>query len=289
MQTRSLETLVRILQVQSFSQAAVLQNMTLSALSMQMKALEADLGAELFDRSFRPPRLTPLGRRVAEQASEAIIAVHALRDLCNAGAGLSGSFQLGFIQSASARILPKFVTLARKREPQAVFRYSTNLSEALTEQVALGQLDAAIVTRVDGAAGGLHSDLIASEPMALAVPSDFAHIPPDQIVQHLPFVHFRPSTGIGKLIAASMDLGASPTHATLVLESIEACMECVKEGVGYTVLPTPDIRRYADGRVYIAQSSPAGLRRDLVMLTRDDPQAATWRPKLLALMLDAAA
>ncbi|EPX81100.1 LysR family transcriptional regulator [Litoreibacter arenae] len=287
MQTRALETLVRILQVQSFGEAAQLQNMTLSALSMQMKALEAELDAELFDRSFRPPRLTPLGRKVAEQAKGVISGVAELHELANAGAGLSGSFQLGFIQSASARILPKFVTLAAEREKRASFRYSSNLSEALTEQVALGQLDAAIVTRVEGGARGLHVDLIASEPMALAVPVALAQLDAVQLSQQVPFIHFRPSTGIGKLIAAS--LGAEvPPQNTLVLDSIEACMECVKEGVGYTVLPLPDIRRYADGRVHVVEGAMEGLTRDLVMLTRDDAQAQRWRPRLLSLVRDAA-
>ena len=53
MQTRSLVTLVRISQVQFFSKAAELEGMTLSALSMQMKALEAEFGVNLFDRSCR--------------------------------------------------------------------------------------------------------------------------------------------------------------------------------------------------------------------------------------------
>ncbi|SHF20962.1 DNA-binding transcriptional regulator, LysR family [Litoreibacter ascidiaceicola] len=287
MQTRALETLVRILQVQSFSEAAQLQNMTLSALSMQMKALEAELDAELFDRSFRPPRLTPLGRKVAEQAKGVISAVDALHDLSSAGAGLSGAFKLGFIQSASARILPKFVTLAGEREPRATFRYSSNLSEVLTEQVVQGQLDAAIVTRVEGAAQCLHADLIASEPMGLAVPMGQSHMRVEHLPQHMPFIHFRPSTGIGKLIAASLGAGVSPKN-TLVLDSIEACMECVKEGVGYTVLPLPDIRRYEDARVHVVENALEGLTRDLVMLTRDDSQAQRWRPRLLSLVRSAA-
>ena len=288
MKTRALETLVRILQVQSFSEAAQLQNMTLSALSMQMKALETELDVVLFDRNFRPPRLTPLGRQVAEQAKGVVRAVESLHDLSSAGAGLSGTFQLGFIQSASARILPRFVTLAQEQEPRATFRYSSNLSEVLTEQVVMGQLDAAIVTRVEGAGRGLHVDLIASESMALAVPVELARLDSLQLSQEVPFIHFRPSTGIGKLIAASLGAGQVAPLNTLVLDSIEACMECVKEGVGYTVLPLPDIQRYADARVHVVEGALEGLKRDLVMLTRDDTQTQRWRPKLLSLVTGAA-
>jgi DNA-binding transcriptional LysR family regulator len=284
MQTRALETLVRILQVQSFSKAAQLQHMTLPALSMQMKSLEVELGADLFDRNFRPPRLTPLGLQVAEHAREVIGGVHDLHELCSAGAAMNGTFQIGFIQSASARILPKFLTLAQTEEPQAVFRCSSNLSEVLTQKVEQGQIDAAIVTRVDDVSNGLKVGVIASEPMALAMPVETAGFSAKKRAQRLTFIHFRPSTGIGRLIAASLDAEDAPPHRTLVLDSIEACMECVKEGVGYTVLPLPDIQRYSDARVFIVERALGGLKRDLVMLTRSDPHSERWRPKLLSLI-----
>ena len=53
MNLTALKSLVRIDQVSSFSKAAELENMTLSALSMQMKTLESQLGVALFDRAFR--------------------------------------------------------------------------------------------------------------------------------------------------------------------------------------------------------------------------------------------
>ncbi|WP_298261192.1 LysR family transcriptional regulator [uncultured Litoreibacter sp.] len=287
MQARALETLLKISQVQSFSIAAELQNMTLSALSMQMKALETELGAELFDRSFRPPRLTPLGQQVADRSANIINGVHSLHDLCKSGVGMTGVFQIGFIQSASARILPNFVTQARENEPRAVFRYSSNLSEDLTQSVEQGRLDAAIVTRVEGAASGLRADLIASEPMALALPAKASRMTAKERVQALPFIQFRPSTGIGRLIAASLTEADTLPENTLVLDSIEACMECVKQGVGYTVLPLPDVHRYADARVCVEDRALGGLTRDLVMLTRKDTQSRRWQGKLLSLMLAA--
>ena len=51
MQTRHLKTLVQIARVGSFATAASQLNMTLSTLSMQMKTLEEELNASLFDRT----------------------------------------------------------------------------------------------------------------------------------------------------------------------------------------------------------------------------------------------
>ena len=72
MQTHLLKTLLKISQVQSFALAAEHLNMTLSAVSMQMKSLEEQLDASLFDRKFRPPKLTPLGLAVAEKAQAVV-------------------------------------------------------------------------------------------------------------------------------------------------------------------------------------------------------------------------
>ena len=70
MQTRSLRSLIKISQTGSFLRAAEQLHVTLSALSMQMKTLEAELGVGLFDRTVRPPRLTPMGRAVVVRAKD---------------------------------------------------------------------------------------------------------------------------------------------------------------------------------------------------------------------------
>lgn len=283
MQTRSLETLVRIAQVQSFTEAADLQNMTLSALSMQMKALEAELGVDLFDRSFRPPKLTPLGHRVAEQARTVVAQSKTLQDLCRATESLIGNFRLGFVQSASVRILPSFIQAARQNAPQANFFYSTGLSADLVERVSNSKLDAAVVTQVEDLDDDLRYDVLTSENLALAVPAQFAESDLAALARSLIFLHFMPTTGIGRLIGTQLtSLGHKPRQ-TLVLDGIEAALECVKRGIGYTILPEPDIARYQDARIVVHRSATSGLKRRLALATRRDAQTDLWRDHLVGL------
>ena len=100
MQTRSLNTLATISRVESFATAAEQLGATLSTVSMQMKALEIELNAQLFDRTFRPPKLTPLGRRIAELAEELIRLQTKLVKSCQSSNKLIGRFRLGFIPTA---------------------------------------------------------------------------------------------------------------------------------------------------------------------------------------------
>ncbi|MES0881520.1 LysR family transcriptional regulator [Roseibium sp. SCP14] len=288
MQTRALETLVRINDVQSFSKAAELQNMTLSALSMQMKALETELGADLFDRTFRPPKLTPLGRLVADRARALLREEQAIVGICGTATVLHGVFQIGFVQSASVRILPGFVRLARGHVPDAQFRFSSALSEVLENQVAAGQIDCAVITSAGQQEDSLRYDVIASEVMSIAAPSvnDGANF--DVLSEKLPFIHFRPSTGIGKLIAGFFRNLPPSNHPTLVLDSIESCMECVKAGLGYTILPRPDILRYADEHVFVTNLEKHPISRDLVLVSRRSEPNPQWVAVVYDLLLKVA-
>ncbi|MCP5074849.1 MAG: LysR family transcriptional regulator [Rhodobacteraceae bacterium] len=289
MQTRSLETLVRIHQVQSFSQAAALQNMTLSALSMQMRALETELNAALFDRAFRPPRLTPQGRRVALQAERLLEEQSKLRALCGSDEDLTGHFRLGFIQSVSVRLLPSFLMVLRGAAPNARFQFETGLSEPLSEQVETGQLDGAVITHTAGSVRQLRADVIATEAMAIAVPKVHADTPTTHLPEVLPFVQFRPSTGIGKLIAASIEDLTTKPREVLVLDGIEACVECVKAGLGYTFLPQPDLERYKNGNVCIRIDPTGQMTRELALVTRNDAISSKWRPQILQILTEVAA
>lgn len=287
MQTRSLETLVRIFEVQSFSKAAELRGMTLSALSMQMKALENELNAELFDRTFRPPKLTPLGRLVALRAQALVREEKAIVGLCDTSAPLSGSFRLGFVQSTSIRVLPNFVKLTRVHAAKAQFRFTSGLSEVLEEHVASGQLDCAVITRAGQQDPSLRYDLIATEIMSIAAPVENQGLDHTELAEKLPFIHFMPSTGIGKLIASFFEHMSPSRHPPVVLDGIESCMECVKAGLGYTILPRPDIDRYTDERVAVIELETRPISRDLVLVSRRSEPNSRWVSLLYDLLLQA--
>jgi len=276
MQTRTLETLVRINQVQSFSKAAQLQNMTLSALSMQMKALEKELNAELFDRTFRPPKLTPLGKRIAEQSGKVLKEQNTLKELCAPDGELVGSFRLGVIQSASVRLLPSFLRSIKTRAPNSSFELCSGLSEQLNEQVSLGVLDAAIVTRVQGQSSNLHFERISQEEMCFAVPAAHAKTAVDDLPNILPFIHFRATSGIGNLIARSIEAQINKPRNSIVLDSLEASVECVKAGLGYTLLPLPDILRCADESLHIHSGGARAMSREIALVTRKENSDLRW-------------
>ncbi|WP_298432253.1 LysR family transcriptional regulator [uncultured Jannaschia sp.] len=269
MRNRDLATLRMIARVGSFREAAERLNMTISAVSMQMKALEADLGGALFDRSLRPPRLTALGRSVAETAGDVLDAETRLRALARPDAPLAGRFRLGLVASAGPRLLPGFVTRARA-VPEAYWTFHTGLSETLEAEVATGALDAAVVTATGVPQGGMRHRLLAREPLATALP--------DRAAPDLPFLQFAPGTGIGRIIADERPrhpgLAARPV---LVLDHVATILALLDAGHGATMLPAPDFGRRAH--------TPLDRTRDLVLVTRAGTMLDAEVERLAALLV----
>lgn len=283
MQTRSLRTLVKISSVGSFVQAADQLGMTLSALSMQMKALEAELGVALFDRTVRPPRLTPVGLSVVDEAVPLLRREDGLVEMCRPSDDLVGRFKLGFVTTAAVRLLPKFLKNAQENAPLATFELETGLSAVLQDKVLNGQIDAAVVTNADGVPVQLSTHLLRQEPFVFAAHEALLTDGLNGLLAQQTFFHFMPDTGIGKLIASAMADQARPPEAkTIVLDNLEAIMECVAAGIGFTLLPVSDVDRYLTPEIR-KLAAPKVLHRNLVLATRRDGALAKREAELLAL------
>ena len=267
MQTRALKSLVGVSQAASFVDASKQLGLTLSTLSMQMKALENELGVALFDRSVRPPRLTPLAEVIVEESRSILAHEARLVGLCQPSDRLVGRFRLGFITSAAVRHLPMFLQRAKAAAPNAVFALETGLSATLQERVLQGKLDAAVVTDVGGLPPQLISKSLQSEPFVFAANRNDLDGGLEGLLAQHTFFHFMPDTGIGKLIAQAMaDVTRPDGVETIVLDNLEAIMGCVSAGLGFTLLPKPDVLRYDANDVHI-MPGPTGFERKLVLVT----------------------
>ncbi|MDA8585265.1 LysR family transcriptional regulator [Rhodobacteraceae bacterium] len=268
MQVRALRNLVRTAKVGSFLGASEQLNMTLPALSMQMKALEAELGVQLFDRSVRPPRLTAIGRAVVDKAIDVVAREDALLELCVPDDDLVGKFRVGFVTTAAARLLPDFLKNTQAGMKRATFVFETGLSKSLQDRVRTGNLDAAVVTGTKGNLHELSQIELRREPFVFTSHSSIAGDGLKPLIARHSFFHFMPQTGIGQLIADAMKPIERPENApTVMLDNLEAIMGCVKAGLGFTLLPAPDVKRYADGDL-VEFAAPAGIHRSLMLVTR---------------------
>src|ERR1700758_1818167 len=97
MELRQLEYLVAVAEEASFTRAAERVRISQTGVSAQIRELERDLGATLFDRG-RTATLTDAGQAAVKHAREVLAAAAALRQAVNEISGvLSGQLTGGLV------------------------------------------------------------------------------------------------------------------------------------------------------------------------------------------------
>jgi DNA-binding transcriptional LysR family regulator len=139
------------------------------------------------------------------------------------------------------------------------------LSETLQGRVATGELDAAVITRSGIDDPKLAYSTLRLEDLVYALPA--GHEDVETCMAELPFIQFTPNSGIGRLVSSHLASEGYGERSTMILDSVEAIMECVVAGIGLTILPRPDIERYARKSIKIAGTGPKPLRREISLVT----------------------
>lgn len=99
MNQNQLKYFVAAAETRSFSKAAEQFFISQTAITQQIKLLESELGAQLFDRSTRPVALTPAGRTFLVEAKAILERMRRSRDLVHDSAvGMSGILRIGYLR-----------------------------------------------------------------------------------------------------------------------------------------------------------------------------------------------
>lgn len=130
-----------------FGRAAELVNVSQPALSMQIKEMEAQLGAALIERRRNDVQLTPVGAEIHRRAGEILNATRDLMDFARHGEKtLSGPLSLGIIPSIAPYLLPDTLPLLRERYPELQLRFRETQTRTLIEELTAGDLDVVLLS-----------------------------------------------------------------------------------------------------------------------------------------------
>ncbi|WP_380173777.1 LysR family transcriptional regulator [Kineococcus sp. DHX-1] len=167
---RRLEYFVAVAEEQSFTGAARALHMAQPPLSSQVRALERELGAELFDRSGRTPVLTPAGRALLPEVRRLLAAYDRLPATAQqARDGSVGRLRVGLVPSAVAGGLPDVLRRVHGELPGLEVALVEGRPADLLRRLDLDDLDVVLLYAVpDGPA--LASQVLAGEPLVLALP-----------------------------------------------------------------------------------------------------------------------
>lgn len=236
MDTRQLKTLTAIARTGSFVKAADLVNLTASAVSQQIQALEAEIGASLFDRSSRPPTLTPAGLQMVSLAEEMLriadTAVDAIR-----GRSISGTLSLGSVRTSALGLLPNAITRLNALYPQLRTKLRVSMSEALLSDVVVGRLDAAMVAEIHEFPLSLRWRPFLREPLFVVAPPGTPEMSGGEMLARFPYVKFRSNVPLAHMIDRELARMNVLLNEVAEMDTISSITACVANGLGVSVVP----------------------------------------------------
>lgn len=141
-----LEYLLAVANCGSFSVASEHCFVTQPSLSMQVKALEGELGVILLDRSKKPVIPTEAGEVVLAQARETLRAYNYIKEAVAELKGeTSGKLRLGVIPTIAPYLLHKFIPDFAKDFPKVELEISEMVTEDIIDALNRDRIDAALV------------------------------------------------------------------------------------------------------------------------------------------------
>ena len=227
----------------NFTRAAERLLVAQPAVSRQVRLLERELGAQLFERTPRDVLLTDAGEALLPRARDALAAVDNGRAEVAAATGvLRGALTVGCLFGAPRLEVPALLSRFHRRYPTIEVAVRQDLSERLLDSVRNGDCDAAFVSLVPGPIPpGLAGETVDRERAMLIVPSDHELAGRDGVtvadLRGEPFIALAPGTGQRTMIDEACRAAGFTPEIVLSMQNIAALAEVAATGLGITFVP----------------------------------------------------
>ena len=172
MELRQIRSFLSIAETLHFGRTAELIHLSQPALSLQIRALEEEVGVRLFERNRRKTTLTAAGFAFREDAAAALSQLEqAIRRARLAANGKLGLLRIGFISTAGREIVPEIVRQFRESNPEVEFSLRNILTAEQVQMLESGSLDVGFLRLPIGGHSELDVVTVHREPFVLVVPS----------------------------------------------------------------------------------------------------------------------
>ncbi len=225
--TDILRTLVVANELGGYGEAGARLGRTPSAISLQMKRLQRDVGAPLFRKHGRGVALTEAGEIVLHYAKRILALNDELLDTVR-GASLRGSVRLGFSQDFTDEILPTVLARFLALYPLVTVDLRIDGNAALVDAIEKDQLDLALAI---GHEERKTSEVVGRLDLVWIAGTDFRV----RAGQALPLVVLGPQCAFRKAAIRALDDAGVPWRVAAVSPSVAGVWAAVRGGLGVTV------------------------------------------------------
>jgi DNA-binding transcriptional LysR family regulator len=261
----------------NFHKAAELLFLTQPAVTLQIKALEEDLGVRLFDRAGGRISLTRQGSILQEYAGKiAALALEAEQELGCRDGKVSGQLSLGVSTTIAQYVLPRLLGAFLAEYPAVQF----SLRSGNTSDVVQLLLDGKVaIGLIEGPAGdpGIRKEPFMEDELVLIVPrqSEFDHLSQSQFLESILLIREQGS-GSRRVVEMALEKAGFKLKSfkkVIDLDSTEAIKSAVEAGLGIGFVSSWAISKELElGTLKVAQLTGVRIVRHFALVTRTGPE-----------------
>ena len=249
-----LRYIVAVARERHFGRAAEACFVSQPTLSVAIRKLENELGVVLFERNPGEVTVTPMGKRVVEQAQRVLEDTEVITQIAAQGQDeLAGVLRLGAIYTIGPYLLPHLIPLLHHSAPRMPLQIEENYTAVLSERLKQGKLDVLILSLPFDEPGVL-TEVLYEEPFVVLMPAGHpleqkpaiaaSELAQEELLLLGPGHCFREQ--VLHLCPDCNRASASSDSIQKTLEgsSLETIRLMVATGIGVTVLPQTSVNGY---------------------------------------------
>jgi DNA-binding transcriptional LysR family regulator len=249
MELRQIRSFLSIAETLHFGRTAEMIHLSQPALSLQIRALEEEVGVRLFERNRRKTTLTAAGVAFRDDATAALSQLEqATRRARLAASGKLGLLRIGFVSTAGSQIVPNLVRQFRKSNPEVEFSLRNVLTAEQIQMLESGSLDVGFLRMPVGEDSALDVVTVHREPFVLVVPSSHKLAKRKRVrlreVAGQDFVMYERTyaPGFHDLIFGILREAKIVPNVSQTAGEIPTLISLVDSGMGITILPASAVK-----------------------------------------------
>lgn len=232
---RSLRVFVALEETGSVAAAALRIGGSPSGVSQHITALEAAVGARLFDRAARPIALTPAGQRLRDHAHRILGAVsQAETELAELNLASLPQLNLAILDDLDASLTPVLVASLQARYARCFVNAYSGGSDHILHRLAAREADIG-VTALLPADPAFRSLPILREPFVVILARSAPEEDLRSLLHRLPYVAYSEAIPIGQTIAAHLRRVRFAPVRRYAFEATRSVMAMVVQTGGWAI------------------------------------------------------
>lgn len=280
MNTRQIEYFLAVAEELSFTRAAEKMYVSQTAVTQQIRALEEQMGVQLFSRTKKKVRLTPAGELFQIEGRQILDHIdNAFTHAREASEGMTGGMEIGFANYAG-NILGNTLQEFHSQYPNIKLHFKSYNPSVLLERLRIGELDLIFSPVFDPSVyQGCFLQEVSRISLMAILPSTHPlagrhHLTKADLAQQNLILACTPDSKIGEdhlIINSFLQAGYQPNIVDRV-EDVETILLMVTVQMGISILPSYISLPISNDRRIIALPYEPDVRVDYAAISLEENQ-----------------